>query len=208
MLNWLLGREKPLLGDRIRAHKRGLERTKTIYDNNMYALERDQAKIIEDLKSAIVLMNNKRKIVFLCKKYVAKVQKIGGYQNRILNLEELQHRLDQIEDSVLMRREVRNTNNLYDSISRDMSVTELEKELEHFEKEATKMDLFSERLDDAMMMSPDNIEYNQDGDDLIRTVMDMVGMKELEGCIDAPKRNVKNPEQINRAVNDMLKNKT
>lgn len=204
MLSWLFGPKESVI-QRVRRDKLAIATALKTLDQHIYIAERDQNKCVEDIKKAAA-SHNKRKIQFACKRYIFKSKEVNMIQQRQLSFEKARAQLTQIEANALLMQSMQKTSSTLSTVSgTGMNMTELNKIMTDYQKQSEQLNMFTERMDEAMDFAADDGEFEDDGDELIRMVMDQLHLQELEGFVTAPKGGLTPPVNDAKALDEAVK---
>jgi hypothetical protein len=156
-------------------------------DQTLYVAEGELVGVEQEIRGAATKFNNKRKIIYLCKKYAMKLKQIDAYQRRETYLEKLKFQIETIQSNVRMIKTMKRTSEMMTKMDLIHSMPKLEGMINEYEKASMQLNDYTDKMDMAMDGAVDETEFMDDSDNIIAFVMDKLGMKELEGFVDAPK---------------------
>lgn len=156
-------------------------------DQLLYRAERRRDTLIVDIKCA-AKRRDKNKVASLCRSFRQNAMQIKQYNNGIFYNNSLLTQKEVTQNTFQMMKTMTHTTSALKASNKQMSGPELDKMLKDYQRTSLMIQASEEKMNDALDVVFDDSEFVGDSDDLIEQVFDELGLEELDGLVDAPRR--------------------
>ncbi|EJD53433.1 Snf7-domain-containing protein [Auricularia subglabra TFB-10046 SS5] len=173
--------------ERLRQHKRALDKAQRELDRERTKLEAQEKKLVMDIKKSakagqISACKVMAKDLVRTRRYVQKF-----YQMRT-QLQAVGLRIQTLRSNQQMADAMRGASRAMASMNRGMNLPQIQKIMSEFEKESATMDMKEEMMSEAVddVMDDELEDEEEEGDKILKEVLDEIGVNLSQQLTDAP----------------------
>ncbi|CAI7582043.1 hypothetical protein N7509_005524 [Penicillium cosmopolitanum] len=174
VIEWAFGK-RMTPAERLRKHQRALDRTQRELDRERTKLENQEKKLVQDIKKSakngqIGACKIQAKDLVRTRRYIQKF-----YQMRT-QLQAISLRIQTVRSNEQMMQSMKGATKLLGGMNRQMNLPGLQRIAMEFERENEIMDERQEMMDDAIDEATGMEGEEEEGEDIIKEVLDGIGV--------------------------------
>ncbi|KAL8728605.1 MAG: hypothetical protein Q9181_005292 [Wetmoreana brouardii] len=170
--------------ERLRKHKRALDKTQRELDRERVKLENQEKKVIQDIKKSA-----RNGQMGACRIQIKDLVRTRSYIDKFYSmrtqLQAISLRIQTVSSNEQMMQSLKGANSLLGSMNRQMNLPALQRIAMEFEKENDLMDQRQEMMDDAID-DVTGLEDEEEGDEILNKVLDEIGVDLSQAMAETP----------------------
>ncbi|KAG0161300.1 hypothetical protein PDIDSM_8834 [Penicillium digitatum] len=203
IVEWAFGK-RMTPAERLRKHQRALDRTQRELDRERVKLENQEKKLVQDIKKSA-----KNGQVGACKIQAKDLHWLTGWgNNRYIQkfyqmrtqLQAISLRIQTVRSNEQMMQSMKGATMLLGSMNRQMNLPALQRIAMEFERENDVMDQRQEMMDDAIDEATGMEGEEEEGEDILKEILDEIGVDLNQGLGDTPEHIQKAPVNETRVA--------
>ncbi|KZV88863.1 Snf7-domain-containing protein [Exidia glandulosa HHB12029] len=173
--------------ERLRQHKRALDKAQRELDRERTKLEAQEKKLVMDIKKSA-----KAGQISACKVMAKDLVRTRRYTQKFYQmrtqLQAVGLRIQTLRSNQQMAEAMRGASRAMASMNRGMNLPQIQKIMADFEKESATMDMKEEIMVDAIddAMDDELEDEEEEGDKILKEVLDEIGVNLSQQLTDAP----------------------
>ncbi|THH27620.1 hypothetical protein EUX98_g6563 [Antrodiella citrinella] len=173
--------------ERLRQHQRALAKAQRELDRERTKLEQQEKKLIGDIKrSAKAGQLNACKV--MAKDLVRTRRYVQKFYQMRTQLQAVGLRIQTLRSNQQMADAMRGATRAMGAMNRGLNLPQIQRIMQEFEKESATMDMKEEMMSDAVddVMDDDLEDEETEGDNILKQVLDEIGVDLSQQLVDAP----------------------